>query len=74
MFCMAIEVFWSSGSPFSWRVLLALEAKRLPYTSRLLAMSKREHQAAAYPALNPRGPRPARRETSQGLSALSAPR
>lgn len=59
---MAIEVFWSSGSPFSWRVLLALEAKHLPYTSRLLEMSKREHQDPGYLAINPRGQVPALRD------------
>jgi glutathione S-transferase len=59
---MAIEVFWSSGSPFSWRVLLALEAKRLPYQSRLLEMSRREHKTPAYLAINPRGQVPALRD------------
>ena len=37
---MAIELFWISGSPFAWRILLALEWKRLPYQSRLLERSK----------------------------------
>jgi len=59
---MAIEVFWSSGSPFSWRVLLALEAKRLPYQSRLLEMSKREHKTPEFLALNPRGQVPVLRD------------
>lgn len=52
---MAIEVFWGSGSPYSWRVLLALEFKRLPYVSRLLDLSKLEHQSPDMLALNPRG-------------------
>jgi glutathione S-transferase len=59
---MAIEVFWSSGSPFSWRVLLALEVKRLPYESRLLEMSKREHKTPEYLAMNPRGQVPVLRD------------
>jgi glutathione S-transferase len=62
MIPMAIEVFWSSGSPFSWRVLLALEAKRLTYTSRLLEMSQREHKTPAYLAMNPRGQVPTLRD------------
>ena len=33
---MALEVYWASGSPFSWRVLLTLEVKQLPYQSKLL--------------------------------------
>ena len=52
---MAIEVFWGSGSPYAWRVLLALEYKRLPYTSHLLQFSKQEHKSQEMHALNPRG-------------------
>jgi glutathione S-transferase len=52
---MAITLYWSSGSCPSWRVLLALEHKQLPYESRLLDMSKREHKSAAHLAMNPRG-------------------
>ena len=28
---MTIDVYWGSGSPYSWRVLLALEHKGLEY-------------------------------------------
>jgi len=52
---MAIDVYWGSGSPYSWRVLLALEFKRLPYTSHLLQFSKQEHKAPQILALNFRG-------------------
>jgi glutathione S-transferase len=52
---MAIEVYWGSGSPFAWRVLLALEYKRLPYRSHLLQFSKQEHKSPQMLALNPRG-------------------
>jgi glutathione S-transferase len=52
---MAIEVYWGSGSPFAWRVLLALEYKRLPYTSHLLQFSKQEHKSPQMLSLNPRG-------------------
>jgi glutathione S-transferase len=52
---MAIEVFWGSGSPFAWRVLLALEFKRLPYVGHLLQFSKQEHKSPHLLALNPRG-------------------
>jgi len=52
---MAIELFWGSGSPFAWRVLLALEYKRLPYVSHLLQFSKQEHKSPQMLALNPRG-------------------
>ncbi len=55
---MAIEVYWGSGSPFAWRVLLALEYKRLPYVSHLLQFSKQEHKSPQMLALNSRGTRP----------------
>jgi len=50
-----LEVFWVSGSPYSWRVLLTLEVKKLAYTSRLLEASKGELKKPEYLALNPRG-------------------
>ena len=52
---MTIEVYWGSGSPFAWRVMLTLEVKRLPYESRLLEFSKEEHKSPGYLKLNPRG-------------------
>ena len=52
---MAIELYWGSGSPFAWRVMLTLEVKNLSYQSRLLEFSKQEHKAPAYLELNPRG-------------------
>jgi len=52
---MAIELYWGSGSPFAWRVMLTLEVKGLDYQSKLLEFSKGEHKTAAYLQLNPRG-------------------
>jgi glutathione S-transferase len=52
---MGIDVYWGSGSPYSWRVLLALEHKRLPYVSHLLQFSKQEHNTPQMLAMNPRG-------------------
>ncbi len=52
---MAIEVFWGSGSPYSWRVLLALEFKRLRYESHPLELSNLEHKSPDMLKLNPRG-------------------
>jgi glutathione S-transferase len=52
---MAIELYWGSGSPFAWRVMLTLELKGLAYESKLLEFSKNEHKAPAYLQLNPRG-------------------
>lgn len=52
---MAIELYWGSGSPFAWRVMLTLEVKGLAYESKLLEFSKGENKAPAYLRLNPRG-------------------
>jgi len=52
---MAITLYWGSGSPFSWRVMLALQHKNLPYESQLLHFDKQEHQSPHMLKLNPRG-------------------
>jgi glutathione S-transferase len=52
---MAIELYWGSGSPFAWRVMLALEVKGLKYESKLLEFSKGDNKTPAYLKLNPRG-------------------
>ena len=52
---MAIDVYWGSGSPYSWRVLLALEHKGLPYRSHLLQLAMQEHKSPHMLAMNPRG-------------------
>ena len=56
---MALELYWGSGSPFAWRVMLALEVKQLAYESKLLEFSKGDHKAPAFLKLNPRGKVPA---------------
>jgi len=50
-----IELYWASGSPYAWRVMLALELKGIAYESRLHQLSTGELQSAEYLALNPRG-------------------
>jgi glutathione S-transferase len=52
---MAIQLYWGSGSPFAWRVMLTLEVKNLAYESKLLEFSKGENKEPAYLRLNPRG-------------------
>jgi glutathione S-transferase len=52
---MALTLYWGSGSPYSWRVLLALEHKRLPFESQLLHFDKQEHQSLPMLKMNPRG-------------------
>jgi len=52
---MAIELHWLSGSPYAWRVMLALELKGIEYRSRLHQLSTGELKSAEYLSLNPRG-------------------
>jgi glutathione S-transferase len=52
---MTIDVYWGSGSPYSWRVLLALEHKELPYKGHLLQLAMQEHKSPHMLAINPRG-------------------
>lgn len=59
---MAMTLYWGSGSPFSWRVLLALEHKRLSYESQLLHFDKQEQQSPQMLRLNPRGRLPVLRD------------
>jgi glutathione S-transferase len=59
---MALELYWGSGSPYSWRVQLALEYKRLSYESHLLQFSMQEHKSPQMLRMNPRGRVPVLRD------------
>lgn len=52
---MPLSFYVLSGSPFAWRVWLALEHKRIPYALRLLSMNEGDLRKAEFLALNPRG-------------------
>jgi glutathione S-transferase len=52
---MARELYFISGSPPCWSVMLALEVKGLAYTPRRLDNAKREQKSPEYLAINPRG-------------------
>jgi glutathione S-transferase len=52
---MAIEIYWISGSPYAWAVLLTLELKKFDYVSRLLVESRGETKSPEFLALSPRG-------------------
>src|SRR6266851_4069227 len=58
----SLELFWIAGSPFSWRVMLTLEAKEIAYTRRLLQASLSEHRTPEFLALIPRGKVPTLRD------------
>ena len=52
---MAIDFYWGSGSPYCWRVALALEHKCLAYTNHVLQLDQQEHKAPQILAMNFRG-------------------
>jgi glutathione S-transferase len=54
-----IRFWYGSGSPFSWRVQLALEEKGLAYEPVLLSFEKGEHKSAEHVARSPHGKVPA---------------
>ena len=51
---MAIVLHTGSGSPYGWRVQLALEHKALPYEIELLSFSAGDTRKPEFLALNPR--------------------
>ena len=59
---MGIDLYWGGGSPYCWRVMLALEHKRLPYAGHQLKFDQQEHKAPQMLAMNPRGRLPVLRD------------
>lgn len=49
-----ITLYYGSGSPFAWRVQLALEHKALSYDRRVLSFSAGDTRKPEFVALNPR--------------------
>lgn len=56
---MALAFYYGSGSPYAWRVWLALEYKRIPYELRLMSFSGGDLSKPEYLAINPRHKVPA---------------
>lgn len=54
-----IDFYYGSGSPYAWRVWLALEHKQLPYRFHLLSFQNGEHKKPEFLAINPRHQVPA---------------
>lgn len=52
---MAITLHYGSGSPFAWKVWLALEHKQLPYELKVLSFDRGDTRSPEFLALNPRG-------------------
>ena len=51
---MALDFYHGHGSPFSWRVWLALEHKAVPYDLKVLSFSDKDTTKPEFVALNPR--------------------
>ena len=56
---MSLTFYNGSGSPFAWRVWLALEHKQIPYELKTLSFDRRENRTPEFLAINPRGKVPA---------------
>jgi glutathione S-transferase len=56
---MALEFYYLSGSPFSWKVWLALEHKQIPYDLRVLSADAGDLKQPAFLAISPHGKVPA---------------
>jgi glutathione S-transferase len=51
---MAITLYYGSGSPYAWRVWLALEYKGIPYELKILSFDAGDLKKPEFLALNPR--------------------
>jgi len=51
---MALTLYYLSGSPYAWRVWLALEHKRIPYTLKAMSYDNGDFEQPDFVALNPR--------------------
>ena len=54
-----IAFYFGSGSPYAWKVWLALEHKKLPYVAERMTFDGGELKLPAFTAINPRGQVPA---------------
>ncbi len=55
---MSLDLYYVSGSPYSWRVMLTAEVKGLAYQTHLLQLSKGDNRTPEYLKMNPRGRTP----------------
>ena len=69
---MAIVFYCGSGSPYAWRVWLALEHKGLPYELHMLSFDRGDLQQPGFVAMNPRGKVPVIQDGDYGLYESAA--
>jgi glutathione S-transferase len=51
---MPLQFYYGAGSPYAWRVWLALEHQGVPYERTTISFSKRETHTPEFSRLNPR--------------------
>jgi glutathione S-transferase len=51
---MSLTFYHGQGSPYSWRVWLALEAKAIPYELKVLSFAAADQRRPEFVAINPR--------------------
>lgn len=51
---MALDFYHGHGSPYGWRVWLALELKAVPYTLKVLSFQAQDTKKPEFVAINPR--------------------
>jgi len=56
---VALTFYYGAGSPYAWRVWLALEHKAIPHERRVLSFAEGDLKKPDYLAINPRGKVPA---------------
>ena len=69
---MSIVFFYGSGSPYAWKVWLALEHKRLSYELRVLSFQAGDMRKPDFLRINPRGKVPALLDGDEALFESSA--
>ena len=52
---MALTFYYGSGSPYAWKVWLALEHKGIPFEAKRLMFDQKETKTPDFLKLNPRG-------------------
>jgi len=68
---MALTFYAGSGSPYAWKVWLALEHKGIPYELKMLSFDKGDTKTAEFLAVNPRAKVPAILEDGVAVSESS---
>lgn len=68
---MALTFYAGSGSPYAWKVWLALEHKGIPYDLKMLSFDKGDTKSPAFLAVNPRAKVPAIVEDGVAVSESS---